>query len=164
MADTIVDMVSMEAMRNVRVAYGGKAKSLKELSRSFKEAATAMEVGKIFYEEQKVNAYASLGIGRLIYQLPESLCRMYLKEVFGDRNLLEELDEETQMTAREFFKNSLNVSETSRKLFLHRNTLVYRLEKMAKETGIDIRKFDDAMTFRFSMMVARYMRFLDGKG
>ena len=163
-ADTIVDMVSMEAMRNVRVAYGGKAKSLKELSRSFKEAATAMEVGKIFYEEQKVNAYASLGIGRLIYQLPESLCRMYLKEVFGDRNLLEELDEETQMTAREFFKNSLNVSETSRKLFLHRNTLVYRLEKMAKETGIDIRKFDDAMTFRFSMMVARYMRFLDGKG
>ena len=163
-ADTIVDMVSMEAMRNVRVAYGGKAKSLKELSRSFKEAATAMEVGKIFYEEQKVNAYASLGIGRLIYQLPESLCRMYLKEVFGERNLLEELDEETQMTAREFFKNSLNVSETSRKLFLHRNTLVYRLEKMAKETGIDIRKFDDAMTFRFSMMVARYMRFLDGKG
>ena len=162
-ASSIVEMMNMEAMRNARVAYGTVATDLKDLSRSFKEATMAMEVGRIFYEEQHVNSYAALGIGRLIYQLPESLCRMYLKEVFPQGAPFRALDDEMLTTANEFFKNSLNVSETARKLFVHRNTLVYRLEKLSREIGLDIRSFDDAMTFKIAFMVARYMHYLDSR-
>ena len=116
----------------------------------------ALDVGKIFYNERNVVAYSNLGIGRLIYQLPIPLCKMFIKEIFDSKSP-EDFDEETLMTINKFFENSLNVSETSRQLFIHRNTLVYRLERLEKTIGLDIRKFDDAMTFKIAMMVIAHM-------
>ena len=159
-AYTIVDMMNMEAMMNVRVSYGTIVEELKEVSKSYKEAKMALDVGKIFYEEKKVTAYGNLGIGRLIYQLPVNLCRIFIDEIFGS-NVPDDLDDETLTTINKFFENNLNVSETSRQLFVHRNTLVYRIEKLAKSTGLDIRTFDDALTFKIALMVVNYMRYLD---
>ena len=159
-ADTIVDMMNMEAMLNVRVSYGTIVGELKDVSKSYKEAKMALDVGKIFYAEKKVTAYNTLGIGRLIYQLPINLCKIFIEEIFGD-NVPSELDDETLSTINKFFENNLNVSETSRQLFVHRNTLVYRIEKLEKSTGLDIRTFDDALTFKIALMVVNYMKYLD---
>ena len=151
-ADMIVDMMNSEAMMNVRVAYGTVVSELREVSKSYKEATMAMDVGKIFYAEKCVISYAKLGIGRLIYQLPVNLCKIFIEEIFGD-NVPYDMDEETLTTINKFFENNLNVSETSRQLFIHRNTLVYRIEKLQKSTGLDIRVFDDALTFKIALMV-----------
>lgn len=159
-ANTIVDMMSMEAMMNVRVAYGTIVGELKEVSKSYKEAKMALDVGKIFYAEKKVTAYNTLGIGRLIYQLPINLCRIFIDEIFGS-NIPSELDDETLTTINKFFENNLNVSETSRQLYVHRNTLVYRIEKLEASTGLDIRTFEDALTFKIALMVVNYMKYLD---
>ncbi len=149
-----------EGMSGIHIAYGTIVKEIKEVSRSYKEAKMALDVGKIFYVEKKVNAYNTLGIGRLIYQLPINLCKIFIEEIFGD-NVPLEFDEETLNTINKFFENNLNVSETSRQLFVHRNTLVYRIEKLEKSTGLDIRTFDDALTFKIALMVVNYMKYLD---
>lgn len=159
-ANTIVDMMNSEAMLKVRVSYGTVVQELREVSKSYKEATMAMDVGRIFYAEKNVIAYSTLGIGRLIYQLPVNLCRIFIEEIFGG-NQVYDLDEETLTTINKFFENNLNVSETSRQLFIHRNTLVCRIEKLQKATGLDIRTFEDAMTFKIAMMVVNYMKYLD---
>lgn len=159
-ADTIVDMANAEAMANVRVAYGTVVQELKDVSKSYKEAKMAMDVGKIFYAEKTVARYSALGIGRLIYQLPVNLCKIFIEEIFGE-NVPTGLDEETQNTLNKFFENNLNVSETARQLFVHRNTLVYRLARIQESTGLDLRSFDDALTFKIAMMVVNYMKYLD---
>ena len=161
-AQVIVDMLNTEAMTKVHVAFGTIVNEIKEVSRSYKEAKMAMDVGKIFYPDKNVIAYSRLGIGRLIYQLPMPLCEMFMKEVFGGK-LPESLDDETLNTINKFFDNNLNISETSRQLFLHRNTLVYRLEKIQKSTGLDIRVFDDALTFKIALMVSSYMDFMNNQ-
>lgn len=159
-AHTIVDMISAEAMISVRVSYGSMVQELKDVSKSYKEAKLALDVGKIFYAEKEIVAYSTLGIGRLIYQLPEHLCRIFIEEIFPDSQSLD-FDEETLTTIQKFFENNLNVSETSRQLFVHRNTLVYRIEKIQKSTGLDLRNFDDALTFKIALMVVNYMKYLD---
>lgn len=159
-AATIADMMNTEAMLNVRVAYGTMVQELKDVSKSYKEAKMALDVGKIFYAEKNMVAYNTLGIGRLIYQLPVNLCKIFIDEIFGE-NIPSELDEETLSTLNKFFENNLNVSETSRQLFVHRNTLVYRIEKIQKSTGLDLRKFDDALTFKIALMVVNYMKYLE---
>ena len=159
-AETIVDMVSAEAMIGVRVALGTLVTEIKDISKSYKEAKMAMEVGKIFYAEKTVAAYHSLGIGRLIYQLPVNLCKIFIEEIFGD-NIPTELDDETLNTLNKFFENNLNVSETARQLYVHRNTLVYRIERIQESTGLNLRSFDDALTFKIALMVANYMKYLD---
>ena len=159
-ADMIVDMMNSEAMMNVRVGYGTVVGELREVSKSYKEAKMAMDVGKIFYAEKNVITYDRLGIGRLIYQLPVNLCKIFIEEIFGD-SVPYEIDDETLTTINKFFENSLNVSETSRQLFIHRNTLVYRIEKLQKSTGLDIRVFDDALTFKIALMVVNYMKYLE---
>lgn len=161
-AQVIVDMMSTEAMLNVRVAYGTIVQELKDVSKSYKEAMMALEVGKIFYVEKRVNSYGSLGIGRLIYQLPSNLCKIFIDEIFGG-NDPGNLDDEIVSTVNKFFENNLNVSETSRQLFVHRNTLVYRVEKLQKSTGLDVRTFDDALTFKIAMMVYSYMKYLEAE-
>lgn len=158
-AAVIVDMLNTEAMTKVHVAFGTIVNEIKEVSRSYKEAKMALDVGKIFYSDRKVVAYSNLGIGRLIYQLPMPLCKMFIKEIFGDRSP-EDFDEETLVTINKFFENNLNVSETSRQLYIHRNTLVYRLDKLEKSTGLDLRIFEDAITFRIALMVVKYMSYL----
>ncbi len=159
-ANMIVDMMNSEALLNVRVSYGTVVRELREVSKSYKEAIMALNVGRIFYAEKKVTAYSNLGIGRLIYQLPQNLCRMFIEEIFNGSQIYD-IDDETLTTVNKFFENNLNVSETSRQLFIHRNTLVYRIEKLQKLTGLDIRTFDDALTFKIAMMVVNYMKFLD---
>ncbi len=159
-AEMIVAMMNAEAMLNVKVSFGTVVRELKDVSKSYKEAKLALDVGKIFYAEKTVVAYSTLGIGRLIYQLPINLCKLYIDETFGD-NVPVEFDEETLTTINKFFENNLNVSETSRQLFLHRNTLVYRIEKIQKATGLDLRSFDDALTFKIALMVVNYMKYLD---
>ena len=157
-AATIRDTLNTEAMIDVRVSCGTIVNEIAQVSRSFKEARMALNVGKIFYTGQRVHMYSTLGIGRLIYQLPENLCRMFIKEVFTMQQP-EEFDEETLTTINMFFGNSLNVSETARQLFVHRNTLVYRLEKLSRATGLDIRSFDDAVTFKIALMVENYLKY-----
>ena len=159
-ANSIRDTLNTEAMTDVRVAAGPIIHDISQVSRSYKEARMALNVGKIFYSAERVHMYNKLGIGRLIYQLPESLCRMFIKEVFTKQQP-DTFDEETLQTINMFFDNSLNVSETARQLFVHRNTLVYRLEKLDKSTGLDIRKFDDALTFKIALMVESYLHYLD---
>ncbi|WP_099469652.1 PucR family transcriptional regulator [Konateibacter massiliensis] len=159
-ANVLVDMLNTEAMTHVRVAYGTIVEEIKEVSKSYKEAKMALDVGKIFYSEKTIVAYNTLGIGRLIYQLPIPLCEMFMKEVFGNQ-MPDSFDEETVTTINKFFENNLNVSETSRQLYVHRNTLVYRLEKLQKSTGLDIRVFDDALTFKIAMMVVNYMKYME---
>ena len=159
-ANMIVDMMNSEAMMKVRVSYGTVVRELREVSKSYKEAMMAMDVGRIFYAEKNVIAYSTLGIGRLIYQLPVNLCKIFIEEIFGG-NQVYDIDDETLTTINKFFENNLNVSETSRQLFIHRNTLVYRIEKLQKATGLDIRTFEDAMTFKIAMMVVNYMKYLD---
>ena len=159
-AKTIVAMMNTEAMLNVKVSFGTIVQELKDVSKSYKEAKLALDVGKIFYAEKNVMAYSTLGIGRLIYQLPVNLCRMFIEEVFGEK-IPNELDDETLMTINKFFENNLNVSETSRQLYVHRNTLVYRIEKIQKSMGLDLRNFDDALTFKIALMVVNYMKYLD---
>ena len=141
---------------DARVAWGTVINDIKEVSKSYKEARLALDVGRIFYEDKKLIPYSNLGIGRLIYQLPINLCRMFITEIFGGKTP-EELDEETLITIDKFFENNLNVSETSRQLFIHRNTLVYRLDKLQKATGLDLRVFEDAITFKIALMVVKYM-------
>ncbi|EOS74465.1 MAG: helix-turn-helix domain-containing protein [Lachnospiraceae bacterium] len=149
-----------EGMSGIHIAYGTIVKEIKEVSRSYKEAKMAMDVGKIFFDERNIIAYSELGIGRLIYQLPIPLCKMFIKEIFGGKSP-DEFDEETLTTINKFFENSLNVSETSRQLFIHRNTLVYRLDKLQKSTRLDIRVFEDAITFRIALMVVKYMNYME---
>ena len=161
-ATVAVSMLNTEAMLKVRASYGTIVTELKDLSKSYKEAKMAMDVGKIFYAEKRVISYNALGIGRLIYQLPVNLCRIFLNEIFGDVDI-SSIDEETLITINTFFENNLNVSETSRQLFVHRNTLVYRIEKLEKLTGLDIRNFEDALTFKISLMVSSYLKYLDTK-
>lgn len=140
----------------VVVGIGTVANHLRDLAKSYKEAQIAIEVGKVFDTERYIINYDSLGIGRLIYQLPTTLCEMFLQEVFK-KNPIDALDKETLFTIYKFFENNLNVSETARKLFVHRNTLVYRLEKIKKLTGLDLREFDDAITFKVALMVKKYL-------
>lgn len=159
-AFVILDTLNTEAMSRVKVAFGTIISSLKDVSKSYKEAKMALDVGKIFYSDKNVVAYSNLGIGRLIYQLPIPLCKMFIREIFGDMSP-DDFDEETLATINKFFENSLNVSETSRQLYIHRNTLVYRLDKLQKSTGLDLRVFEDAITFKIALMVVKYMKYME---
>ena len=155
-AQGIEEALKNELRIKTIIGIGTVAEHLRELADSYKEAQTAIEVGKVFDTEKSIMHYENLGIGRLIYQLPTTLCEIFLKEVFK-KNSLDSLDQETLFTINKFFENSLNVSETSRKLFVHRNTLVYRLEKIRKLTGLDLRQFDHAIVFRVALMVRQYL-------
>ncbi|NLP48560.1 MAG: PucR family transcriptional regulator [Clostridiales bacterium] len=156
LARSIADALSNELYVNATVGIGSIVTGIKDLANSFKEAQVALEVGKFFDTEKTIVSYDNLGIARLIYQLPTTLCSMFLREVFK-KGSIDSLDEETLFTIQRFFENNLNVSETSRKLFVHRNTLVYRLEKIKKLTGLDLREFDDAIVFKVALMVKRYL-------
>lgn len=155
-AHTMADTLSGEFYTRASIGIGTAVDNIKDLARSYKEAQVALEVGKVFDTEKNIISYENLGIGRLIYQLPTTLCEMFLQEVFK-KGSLESLDSETLMTIQCFFENNLNVSETSRKLFVHRNTLVYRLEKIRKLTGLDLREFEHAITFKVALMVKKYL-------
>lgn len=157
-AKTIYDTLSAEAMSKIYVAIGTDVKDLKNVSGSYKEAKMALEVGRIFEESNHIVNYRQLGIGRLIYQLPTPLCKMFISEVLHGLTM-DQFDDETLTTVNKFFDNNLNVSETSRQLYIHRNTLVYRLDKLQKMTGLDLRNFDDAIVFKIMLMVSKYMNF-----
>ena len=156
----ILEALEPAKREHAHVAYGTIVDEIKEVSRSYKEARMALDVGKIFFSERNVIAYSSLGIGRLIYQLPIPLCKMFIREIFGGKSP-DDFDEETLTTINKFFENSLNVSETSRQLYIHRNTLVYRLDKLQKSTGLDLRVFEDAITFKIALMVVKYMKYME---
>lgn len=156
----LLDMLHSEGLTRCRIALGTIVHEIKDVSRSYKEAKMALDVGKIFYNERSIVAYSNLGIGRLIYQLPVPLCKMFIKEIFDGKSP-DDLDDETLITINKFFENSLNVSETSRQLYIHRNTLVYRLDKLQKSTGLDLRVFEDAITFKIALMVVKYMRYME---
>lgn len=158
LARVIVDNMHTEAMVRVRVGFGNRVNNLQDIAKSYQEAKMALEVGRIFYAEKEVIAYSLLGIGRLIYQLPMSLCEMFIQEVFGDE-IPDIFNEEITTTIQKFFENNLNISETARQLYVHRNTLVYRLERLEKMIGLDIRRFDDAMTFKIALMVIAHMNY-----
>ena len=155
-AENMYTLLKEDGEEDVLIAYGTVVNDIKEVSKSYKEAKLALDVGKIFFSERSVIAYSALGIGRLIYQLPIPLCKMFIREIFEGKSP-DDFDEETLTTINKFFENNLNVSETSRKLFVHRNTLVYRLEKIKKLTGLDLREFDHAIVFKVALMVRKYL-------
>jgi len=155
-AQSMEDTLRNELFIKTVIGIGTVAEHLRELADSYKEAQTAIEVCKVFESEKSILNYENLGIGRLIYQLPTTLCEIYLSEVFK-KSAIDSLDQETLFTINKFFENNLNVSETSRKLFVHRNTLVYRLEKIKKLTGLDLRQFDHAIVFKVALMVRKYL-------
>lgn len=159
-AKSLEGFLQKEGIQDIRIAYGTVIQEIKEVSRSYKEAKMALDVGKIFFDEREIIAYSELGIGRLIYQLPIPLCKMFIREIFDGKSP-DDFDEETLTTIYKFFENSLNVSETSRQLFIHRNTLVYRLDKLQKSTGLDLRVFEDAITFKIALMVVKYMKYME---
>lgn len=154
----LVDMLNTEVMTYAWVSYSTIAEDIKDLCNAYKEARTALEIGKIFYSQKTVFSYSKLGIGRLIYHLPIEICELFIDEIFGEE-ALDSIDEETLTTIRTFFENNLNLSETSRQLYVHRNTLVYRFEKLQKKIGLDIRTFEDALTFKLAMMVTDYIKY-----
>lgn len=154
-AHMIVDTLNAEAMARVRVSYSRKLDALSDTAGAYKETSLAIQVGKLFYSDQTILPYNQLGVGRLVYQLPLSLCEDFLTEIFGEEPP-QELDEETASTVNKFFQNNLNIAETSRQLHVHRNTLIYRLEQIQKRTGLDIRTFEDALTFKIAIMVMNY--------
>ena len=162
MAVSMEDTLKNELRIKTVIGIGTIAEHLRELADSYKEAQTAIEVGKVFDTEKSIMHYENLGIGRLIYQLPTTLCEIFLSEVFK-KNSIDSLDQETLFTINKFFENNLNVSETSRKLFVHRNTLVYRLEKIKKLTGLDLRQFDHAIVFKVALMVRKYLSSRDAR-
>lgn len=162
-ANMIYDTLSAEEIKDIYISVGTIVDDLKDVSRSYKESNMALEVGKIFHCEKPINTYAELGIGRLIYQLPLQLCQMFIQEVLQGKKI-EEFDAEILNTVNKFFENSLNVSETSRQLYIHRNTLVYRLDKLEKTTGLDLRRFDHAITFKITIMVSQYMKYMEQHG
>ena len=157
LALSIADTLSGEFYTPVSIGIGTPVESIKELAKSFKEAQASLEVGKVFDTDKTIVSYGNLGIARLIYQLPTTLCESFLREVFK-RGSIQSLDQETLFTIQKFFENNLNVSETSRKLFVHRNTLVYRLEKIKRITGLDLREFDHAIVFKIALMVNKYLQ------
>ena len=159
-AQHVRDILETENVKGCHIAYGTIVADIKEVSKSYKEAHLALDVGKIFFEDKNVIAYNTLGIGRLIYQLPIPLCKMFIREIFEGKSP-DDFDEETLITINKFFENSLNVSETSRQLYIHRNTLVYRLDKIQKTTGLDLRVFEDAITFKIALMVVKYMKYME---
>mgnify|MGYP000328892848 FL=1 len=159
-AENMYTLLKEDGEEDILIAYGTVVGDIKEVSKSYKEAKLALDVGKIFFSERSVIAYSALGIGRLIYQLPIPLCKMFIREIFEGKSP-DEFDEETLTTINKFFENSLNVSETSRQLYIHRNTLVYRLDKLQKSTGLDLRVFEDAITFKIALMVAKYMKYME---
>ncbi len=161
-AKSIENALKNELRVRCVIGIGTVAEHLRELADSYKEAQTAIEVGKVFDTEKSIMHYENLGIGRLIYQLPTTLCEIFLSEVFK-KNSIDSLDQETLFTINKFFENNLNVSETSRKLFVHRNTLVYRLEKIKKLTGLDLRQFDHAIVFKVALMVRKYLSSRDAR-
>ena len=161
MAKEMMEILRAESEDDkIHIAYGTVVNDIKEVSKSYKEAKLELDVGKIFFDEKDIVAYSTLGIGRLIYQLPIPLCKMFIKEIFEGKSP-DEFDEETLTTINKFFENSLNVSETSRQLYIHRNTLVYRLDKLQKSTGLDLRVFEDAITFKIALMVVKYMKYME---
>ena len=162
LAQTIEETLKTELFLKVTIGIGTVSEHLRELADSYKEAQVAIEVGKVFDTEKTIINYENLGIGRLIYQLPTTLCEIFLSEVFK-KNSIDSLDQETLFTINKFFENNLNVSETSRKLFVHRNTLVYRLEKIKKLTGLDLREFDHAIIFKVALMVKKYLSSRDNR-
>ena len=159
-ATTMYNLLKEEGEEDVLIAYGTVVNDIKEVSKSYKEAKLALDVGKIFFSEKNIIAYSALGIGRLIYQLPIPLCKMFIREIFEGKSP-DDFDEETLTTINKFFENNLNVSETSRQLYIHRNTLVYRLDKLQKSTGLDLRVFEDAITFKIALMVVKYMKYME---
>ena len=156
-ATTIAAFLEKENFQNVRIAYGTTVGEIKDVSRSFKEAKMALDVGKIFFGDRDVIAYSELGIGRLIYQLPVPICEGFLKELFGN-DIPDSMDEDTTATINRFLQNNLNIAETSRQLHMHRNTLIYRLDQVEKRTGLDLRRFEDAMTFKIASLVMNYLQ------
>ena len=159
-AQNLYNLLTEEGEEGVLIAYGTIVNDIKEVSKSYKEAKLALDVGKIFFSERNVIAYSALGIGRLIYQLPIPLCKMFIREIFEGKSP-DDFDEETLTTINKFFENNLNVSETSRQLYIHRNTLVYRLDKLQNSTGLDLRVFEDAITFKIALMVVKYMNYME---
>ena len=159
-ADNIYEILKNDGEEDILIAYGTVVNDIKEVSKSYKEAKLALDVGKIFFSEKSIIAYSTLGIGRLIYQLPIPLCKMFIREIFEGKSP-DDFDEETLTTINKFFENNLNVSETSRQLYIHRNTLVYRLDKLQKSTGLDLRVFEDAITFKIALMVVKYMKYME---
>ncbi|HAE44397.1 MAG TPA: CdaR family transcriptional regulator [Lachnospiraceae bacterium] len=155
-AAKICDTLETAGIRGSKVAYGLIVPELQQLPVSYRQAKLSLEIGSLFYRGKRIHSYDKLGIGHLLYQVPPEVCRKYLNDVF----LLQkpdELDRELVMTANAFFDNNLSIAETARQLFVHRNTLIYRLDKLAKNSGLDIRSFEDALTFKIGLMVYDYL-------
>ena len=152
--------LDMAVMGTVGEETGGKLlggigeiqMSLGSMNRSLHEARRALEIGRAFRPGGKVYSYRSLLIERFMCEIPPETARLYYEMLFNKKNA-RVFNEEMVQTIDKFFDCHLNVSEAARQLYIHRNTLVYRLDKVQKATGLDLRAFDDAITFKMLRML-----------
>ena len=152
-----LDMLESEAFLSFKVSYDLPINKFTELPNSYKDIVLAMHIGNIFRSSDHVYSYSTMGLGRLLYNIPEEEVETYLNNHINI-DILAQLDVETLNLLEAFFDNDLSLAETSRKMFIHRNTLIYRLDKFADLTGYDVRKFSDAITVKLSLMLYNYIR------
>ncbi len=152
----ILDLMNTELMEQVCISFSGTVHSSQELTSSCRQCILAMKVGSIFYPDRTIYAYNELGIGQLLYDSPEETLREYVRSHIGERFLTQAspaFNTENQNTANCFFSNDMNIAQTAKQLHVHRNTLLYRLEQIENETGLDIRRFDQAVTYRICSLI-----------
>lgn len=156
-AKQISDAVATEVLEFVSVGIGAVVYNLEDVERSYKSAVNALDIGEIFANKNKIYAYSNLGISRLISSVPIGKCKAFLNEVMSHK-ILSEIDEETLNSIQTFLDCDMNIALAAKSLYIHRNTMVYRLDRLQKQTGLDVRKFEDAMLFEIAMMIHKYLR------
>lgn len=149
-AQALQETLMGETAHQMTVGIGRSCHSIDELRESYAEAKRAIEVGRIFQPEDSVFVYSRLILERFLMELPQDISAAYHAMLFN-RKTARLFNEEMLYTIDMFFKKDLNLSDTARQLYIHRNTLVYRLDKVQRLTGLDLRSFDDAVTFKILM-------------
>lgn len=139
-----------ETAHQITVGIGRTCHTVEELRESYSEARKAIEVGRQFQPEASIFAYSRLILERFLMEMPPDVNAAYHSMLFNRRNQ-RLFNEEMLYTIDMFFKKDLNLSDTARQLYIHRNTLVYRLDKVQRQTGLDLRSFEDAVTFKILM-------------
>ncbi|MBQ8201674.1 MAG: helix-turn-helix domain-containing protein [Clostridia bacterium] len=149
-AQALQETLMGETAHQMTIGIGRSRHTMDELRESYMEARRAIEVGRIFKPEESIYVYSRLILERFLTELPQDISAYYHSLLFNRKNQ-RLFNEEMLYTIDMFFKKDLNLSDTARQLYIHRNTLVYRLDKVQKQTGLDLRSFEDAVTFKILM-------------
>ncbi len=152
-AENLSDTLQAEAMVMVKVIYDRPVSDLNALPESLKHCEAALRISGLLYGESRVVSYDELSFEKLLFSVPKETAEEFLRERAPDFDVTM-LDNEMMSTITTLFRNELNLGDTAKELFIHRNTLVYRLEKFEKQTGLDLKRFDDAVVCRVALILS----------